>query len=393
MRQDTTISGITIVYPDALVFEDDNNHLQVSGSGALGEVGLTINSTYGTAQHLVYTSPLRSIVFSLREALAAHMDAAVATSEDITDVTIEVRVAGDSTTLSFSLVHGRTLASRSHYAESVALSDGNPLQVLVPAAGGVTIHGGTSNGQRTTTPAANYITIPADAESVTIDLVQSWTLYYTVGVVGAPDYGTEYELTATGNIVTIGSFPYFEYHYTDYNGVVQTVYIQTFNLPTLNMIVVKYDLHIQGVVTDIDWQHSVVDRWEMGQYAESVDRWDVEVFKTCAKEKAVTVEWYNADGCKRSAVGELLLLSTGSEGDTMQRYRVDDVVRHSAYRHINTVQQTCRVGFAQIPHGAFIEDLLTSWQVTVDGVPAVPTTKSIGGMDNNDIAVEFELMN
>ena len=384
------INGVSVRMPNAIVYAGDDNWIEFVGSGSLGEVGVEISSSYATVERLVYTTPTDRLRMNISAALLPHLEGAGGL-EEIT-VTILLTVAGGTSTQTAMLRYGRTLSTRTHHAEGTILcsKDATAVGVFLPADGGITV-----NGIRTEHTAGTTSVIIGTADTIHIDLVASYTVKYTVGVIGAPDEGHEYTLTATGNQLTISGFVYDEYEYEDIYSVMQTVYIRA-GIPTLGTVVMDADRTILGTVTDVQEVKATIDRGEVGYfYDNGVSEWDVKIHRLCAKEKEVRVGYYNTDGVWRSVVGELMTDSLSSEGDTMRR--VSDVRRHEAWRHITAVQQTITVGFADIPHDAYLEDMLASWYVCVqlpngEEIPAVPVTKKLGGIDGSNITIELEVL-
>lgn len=138
-------------------------------------------------------------------------------------------------------------------------------------------------------------------------------------------------------------------------------------------------------------------RGELGEFCESVESWTVELRRTCAAEKEVVVRWCNADGMRRECIAQVMDATMKSDGDVM--HRQTDELRHAAYRHITEVKQSLRLGFANIPHRAYLEDILMSDEVVIVEptagriIAAVPTTQSLGNIDDTDVVIDFEILN
>lgn len=383
------INGVSVRMPNAIVYAGDDNWIEFVGSGSLGEVGVEISSSYATVERLVYTTPTDRLRMNISAALLPHLEGAGGL-EEIT-VTILLTVAGGTSTQTAMLRYGRTLSTRTHLAENTILlpSDETGVAVFMPSDGGVTV-----NGVRYQLNAGTSTVVVTGVDSIHIDLISAYTVFFTVEVAGAPDEGHEYELTATGDTIEIVGVTYDGYTYEDYNGVEQTVYIVA-GVPSIGSPVIKLPFYAMGTVTNVVETKTTINRGEVGYYWEqNVSEWDVKIHRICAKEKAVKIGYYNTDGVWRTVVGELMTDNLSSEGDTMRR--VSDVRRHEAWRHITAVQQTITVGFADIPHDAYLEDMLASDMVAVifgnTEISAVPVTKKLGGIDGSNIMVELEVL-
>lgn len=385
-----TINGVTVTYPNDIIYADDENWVEFSGSGALGEVGVTLSSVYQPAQVLLYTSPTDRLRMNLSSALLPHIENAGGVDE--VEVTLFFTVRGAHASKTVRLRYGRTLSTRTHFAEGTILYPKNSLYVniYIPYEGGVTVNGVRSHVN------AGTITMPTTGvDSVHIDLISGYQAHFKVVTSGAPDEGHVYELTVTNNTLAIDGKIYDEYSYEDYNGDEQLVYILN-GVPSELDLVKTDDGTIIGAVVAVLVSSSTIDRAELGYFATyGISEWDVKLQSTCAKEHAIVIGYNNTDGVWREVCGELMTGNISSEGETM--HRVKDVRRHESWRHINTVQQIITVGFWDIPHDAYIEDMLTSWSVVVKmpngaKIPAVPVTKKLGGIDGSNITIELEVL-
>ena len=395
--REITLNSVTAYVPEEVCYIGDDNYVDFISTSALGEVSVEISSVAAHTERLVYSSPLNKIRINIREALLPHIEAAG-------DVEIwgEIGVSADGSYKQFYLlIHkGKTLATRSHYAEGCALTsaDNDTSYFFIPAAGGITVHGGVNDGIRFTTPRATYVGVWGGVESVTIDTITAWTLRAKITDPDTPGYLVTFDLTDADEEVYIAGQTCERYTY-EYNGTTYSVYVSKHGgVPTVGKGVLDGNGVRVGQITDVTITGSTpIFRYEMGRFSEDATQWDVRIQRTCAKEHEVVVSWHNADGMLRMASGELLSDGMESEGTPMLRAS-DANIRSFSWRHIDKVRQTIVVGFANIPHDAFVEDILMSDEVTVstpDGsaaLPAVPVTKKLGKIDDNDVSIELEVL-
>lgn len=390
-----TISGVTVTYPDTLVFASDVNWVEFAGSTSLGEVSVQIASAYANTERLVYATTMNTLRMMIGSALMPHLEGS---GLDMAKVYLTFEVAGSSQQVTAYVRYGWTLGTRTHYAEGTVLyhSDATQVSVFVPSAGGATIHGGIRDGERVTTSEPDTVSVPTDAHSVTIDTISSWILKVKITKSGEPGYPNTYSLIPTGNTALYDGSTYDEYNYDLGGGIYGTCYVEQYSgIPTAERDAYDQNWIVVGVIDSVTTTGTTVRRGEMGyNYTNAITRWDVTLRRTCALEREIMVGWYNTDGVWRVASGQLLTGSLTSGGDPMRRS--GGALRHEAWRHITSVGQTISVGFFDVPHDAYIEDILTSWYVAVimpdnTEIPAVPTTKKIDNTEGGDVIIELEV--
>ena len=136
--------------------------------------------------------------------------------------------------------------------------------------------------------------------------------------------------------------------------------------------------------------------------AQEPTEWTIAIkWEDCVKERGVVVAFTDTDGCSRTIPG--VVLDDTTEVGSDNYYRATSEIRHTARRHVKELSRTWRVGFYNVPHGAFLEDVLMSENVEIypvdlanwtlgDIISAVPTTKSLPIIDDTNVIVEFQVL-
>lgn len=149
MRQ-TTVNGITIRYPDDIIWVHDHSAVTVTGSGPIG-ASITIYHPQGMTKTLTYMSPLSEVTFYLDTALR------LLENDNIGDYRCEIALYRNYTFVNtfsfwFKLYKGKSFQDRTHGTSQhiyiYDLSEVNKIQVFSPSDGTATILGNTYTVRR-----------------------------------------------------------------------------------------------------------------------------------------------------------------------------------------------------------------------------------------------------
>lgn len=392
--------NLVATVPQPVVFRFDNLYYELRDTTgtALGDIELML-SWNGGAQYetLTYTATAPKIHIDVR-AVVEYILSTGFHSYDIT-LTIGGTAAIDTAWVnqysSYKIAEGRTLPTRLHGTTSVIY--GNPTlpatDIYFPCAGGYTI-----NGVRTPVTSAGVVSGVYYGLGTTAIVCDSHTsvnkFKFDIG-------GTMYFAVSTGNTVINGGITYYEYiddsdnstlYYvlSSWAEVGDDVYNNTFVVIATVGQVMKYN----------DDTCRIGEKYAGA--AQEPTEWIIAIkWEDCLKERGVVVYYTDTDGCSRTIPG--VVLDDTTEVGSDNYYRATSEIRHTARRHVKELSRTWRIGFYNVPHGAFLEDVLMSESVEIypvdlanwtlgDIISAVPTTKSLPLIDNTNVIVEFQVL-
>lgn len=412
MRIETYL-GYEIVFPETNSWERDNAYIDLrdTGGNALGTVDVTLlNISVTDTVTLSYTTNLSYIRMNIREVVRNFMEAAREDGKHYVAYGIFVEVNGTSLLVGgrgVTCMQGQSLASRCHWSEDTILLHNGATKVMlaVPINLAYPTGGYTINGVRTPFGGSNWaqhISVGGSVDEIELDTVGTQSITITIDEASSlPEYGQSFVLEHDGTeVVGADGNTYIKYYY-EYNGINQPAFLlkQSALYDVGDEVIWNTAVNpatLLGHITDIDETGIDVTRGELGYYGEVVKRWKVRLHRTCALEHEVVVEWFNADGLLRSASAQLLSDSLKTSGENVRR--IDGELRSPSMRLITSTTQQVRLGFSNIPHGAYLEDILNSETVRLylpnnsGFVEAIPTTQSLGKIDDSDVAIEFEIL-
>ena len=405
-----TLLGYDVTVPDEMSYELDNHYIEVAdlGGNPLGEVALQFVSG-GDTYNLEYTTNLSRIRMNIREVVRAIMEKAREDGAEFKRYLYTIRVNGTliiGSPLLSTVAQGKTLASRRHFTESDVLIRQGETEVMLATPYNTTALGGYTIGNvRTPFTSLNWghpIPISDSVDEITLDTVDSQQITITIDEASSlPEYGQSFVLIYEGaEVVGADGNTYIRYYY-EYNGINQNAYLlkQSALYDVGDNVILNFAVNpatLLGHITDIEETGYDVTRGELGYGGGTVRRWKVRLHRTCAKEKEVWVEWHNSDGMRRICSAQVLSDTMKAGGEAVRR--IESELRSPARRLLTENTQTIRLGFENVPHGAYLEDILISDTVRIynvdtgDSVLAVPTTQSLGKIDDSDVAIEFEIL-
>lgn len=402
-----TLLGYDVTVPDEMSYEMDNHYVEIAdpAENPLGEVALQFVSG-GNTYDLEYTTNLSRIRMNIREVVRAIMEKAREDGAEfrayLYTITINSTLIGSSYS---TVAQGKTLASRRHFTESDVLIRQGETKVILATPYNTTALGGYTIGSvRTPFTSLNWgdsIPISDSVDEITLDTVDTQTLFVLITDTSLPEYDQEFEMSYVGTESVGGDGRTYVLYTYNYGGVDKNAFMQ--KRSTLYQVGNKVYTDISnplptqlGVLSNINETGYDVERGELGDGGEWTYRWTVRLHRTCAKEKEVWVEWHNTDGMRRICSAQVLSDTMKAGGEAVRR--IESELRSPARRLLTESTQTIRLGFENVPHGAYLEDILMSDTVRIynvdtgDGVLAVPTTQSLGKIDDSDVAIDFEIL-
>lgn len=189
------------------------------------------------------------------------------------------------------------------------------------------------------------------------------------------------------DIDKIDVFKPYGWHGTfTYSGGIDTIsssdaMVETLVAQNLNRAVVNASGHGQPWTGDI-WN----DRQE--------NIWDIRLVQVCPRRNGIKLIYYDTDGCKRYAIGEVLTKKMAAKRD---EYRRGGVVYNDVPRSLLTgYDGTIEVGFADVDPLQYLEDIMLSPVVTTDRggsvIEVIPTTLTlVREGTTKDIIISFKL--
>lgn len=122
--------------------------------------------------------------------------------------------------------------------------------------------------------------------------------------------------------------------------------------------------------------------------------WDVRCVQVCPAKNGIKLTYYNTDGCKRYAIGEVLKKTMAAE---RKEYRQGGVVYDEPPRSLVTgYTGTIDVGFTDVEPGQYLEDIMLSPVVTTtrgtETINVIPTTlQMVRDGETKDIIITFKI--
>lgn len=386
MKQGNTGNIYYVVPEDQCFTRDDNWIMLNTGDGtALNSVEIEIwdSGTITQWDILTYKCDVDRLRVSLNHVIAYTL------GKGLSAFYWRVNVQGTTITAQVqTIIEGQTLATRTHLADSVLImgNTGDTIDLWFPYTFGAVQIGSTLH-------AVNSIGVHTYATngeaSVHVDL---WSSVDSIKVSGALGI---YDKTSTHFPSGMG---YDLYKWQNPLDPSDAVYSRVaWRLVRDNTPI--YDSGDLYVGKAIVLSKSSTPYYR-GEYYDNAgvspqDEWDLTLVYPCVKENKVVVEYYNIDGCKRYAVGQVLNID--QETEQAQYHRPTDELRSIPRAKTNRVTQTLRIGFPKVPHGAMFEDLLTSEKVVLHSAgadaDAICKTTKLGKIDDSDVILEFVVLN
>lgn len=122
--------------------------------------------------------------------------------------------------------------------------------------------------------------------------------------------------------------------------------------------------------------------------------WDVRCVQVCPARNGIKLEYYNTDGCKRFAIGEVLKKTMSAE---RKEYRNGGVVYDEPPKSLVTgYAGTIEVGFRDVDPLQYLEDIMLSPIVTTkrgsEQISVIPTTlQLVRDGETKDIVITFKI--
>lgn len=122
--------------------------------------------------------------------------------------------------------------------------------------------------------------------------------------------------------------------------------------------------------------------------------WDVRCVQVCPARNGIKLTYYNTDGCKRFAIGEVLKKTMNAE---RKEYRQGGVVYDEPPRSLVTgYAGTIEVGFRDVDPLQYLEDIMLSPVVTTsrgnERINVIPTTlQLVRDGQTKDIIITFKI--
>lgn len=122
--------------------------------------------------------------------------------------------------------------------------------------------------------------------------------------------------------------------------------------------------------------------------------WDVMCVQVCPARNGIKLTYYNTDGCKRFAIGEVLKKTMSAE---RKEYRHGGVVYDEPPQSLVTgYAGTIEVGFRDVEPGQYLEDIMLSPTITTtrggEIISLTPTTlQLVRDGETKDIIINFKI--
>lgn len=405
-------STVTVTYPDEKVYIGDNQYVIVEYTLRAGARIAQLRVVIGDpATHTLIVRnpqggrvviPLTGIMSQLTIGNTNKINIGLYSYDSNNDPHNEM-VLPASPVRNFTPYKGRTLAGRSHYADSVIVDAGfdGPMimtqKPFVAVAGGVRTKYSGSGDYLLSLSAPTLLCAYAEANTLTMDdgTVLSGVEAYATGIVWREFYDSH--LLPPGNawgtfaefINLNGNHEHFFILNPEYISSGDTIDIYTYDQDGEDLPLQPSDSKLVGSATGIalNWvkygKHNLVTK-------------SIDLVTPCVDGiESVAVSYTNTDGLKRYAVGRRVSTTTGYEGDT---YNILDLLKNVPQRVVYSASRSVVLAFNDINDGQHLEDLLLADDVEVyideDWLPAVVNTKSLTAKgDVNDYMLEFVLQN
>lgn len=172
----------------------------------------------------------------------------------------------------------------------------------------------------------------------------------------------------------------FGSHIATYNNAAPDIVVESYGSP--GSVVVRYGNSITPIFRG--------DVWDETNGA----IWDVRCVQVCPARNGIKLTYYNTDGCKRFAIGEVLKKTMSAE---RKEYRQGGVVYDEPPQSLVTgYAGTIEVGFRDVDPLQYLEDIMLSPVVTTsrgnERINVIPTTLQLvrDGI-TKDIIITFKI--
>lgn len=122
--------------------------------------------------------------------------------------------------------------------------------------------------------------------------------------------------------------------------------------------------------------------------------WSVRCLQVCPAKNGIKLTYYNTDGCKRYAIGEVLKKTMAAERKECRKGGIvyDEPPRSLVTGYTGTID----VGFKDVEPGQYLEDIMLSPVVTTargtDTINVIPTTlQMVRDGETKDIIITFKI--
>lgn len=123
-----------------------------------------------------------------------------------------------------------------------------------------------------------------------------------------------------------------------------------------------------------------VPKWFGDLWNEEKKPWHtIKTHCVCPSDNGIVVKYYDTDGCLRYAVGEVIKVKDAAKNTEVRRR--DSVIADIGKRIVSEFATEITIGIADVPKGAYLEDIICSHVCTIDrggvSVEVIPVTLSV----------------